>query len=343
VTFRNVILAAARASILTLALTPAASAQSLADFYRSHTPIILVGSDVGGGYDLYSRLLARYWSRHFPGNPNIIVENMPGANGVTMMNALVNTQPRDGTIIGAAFAADLTEPVVDQGKLTKYDSREVSWIGNIAPQYNTCFVGKNSKIKTLDDAMKNETLISATGANSNSAVIANVYNTLIGTKFKVILGYTSTSLILAIERGEVDGTCLSYDTLVAAQPDMVARHLFNWLIVLNDEPVAELPDTPPATKFARTEEERQMLELLIARNLLGRPYAVAKEVPADRLAALRQSFMETMKDPDYLAETRKLSMTVEPADHVAMEKMIANVYTIPQKIVQRVIALTKTY
>jgi tripartite-type tricarboxylate transporter receptor subunit TctC len=260
-----------------------------------------------------------------------------------MMNALVHTQPKDGTVIGAAFGADLTEPLIDKGKITKYDAREVSWIGNIAPQYNTCFVGKHSKIKTLEDAMKTETPISGTGANSNSAVIANVYNTLIGTKFKVILGYKAGDDILAIERGEVDGTCLSYDTLIASQPDMVAKQLFNWLIVLNDKPVAQLPDTPPATRFARNEEDRQMLELLIARNLMGRPYVVAKEVPADRLAALRQSFMETVKDPDYLAETQKLRMTVEPAGHAAMEAMIANVYTISPPIVQRVIELTKGF
>ena len=227
--FRRRALIASVVTMLALALGPA-SAQSVADFYKSHNPIILVGSDVGGGYDLYSRVLARYWSKHIPGSPNIVVENMPGANGVTMMNALVHTQPKDGTIIGSAFGANLTEPVVDKGKFTKYDSRQVNWIGNIAPQYNTCFVGQNSKIKTLEDAMKNETLVSATGANSNSAIIAKVYNTLIGTKFKTIMGYSSGDALLAIERGEVDGTCLSYDTLVAAQPDMVAKHLFNWLI-----------------------------------------------------------------------------------------------------------------
>ncbi len=313
------------------------------DFYKTHTLTILVGSAVGGGYDLYSRVLVRYWGKHIPGNPNIVVENMPGANGVTMMNSLTHAQPKDGTIIGSAFAANLTEPVIDKGKFTKYDSRQLNWLGNIAPQYNTCFVGQNSKIKTLDDAMKTQTLVSASGANSNAAVIANVYNTLIGTKFKTIMGYSSSDELLAIERGEVDGTCLSYDTLVAEQPDMVAKHVFNWLIVLNDQPVAELPNTPPVTQFAHSDEDREMLELLIARNLMGRPYVVAPEVPAERVAALRQSFMETMQDPDYLADAKKLLMNVEPADHVAMEKMIANVYAIPQPVVQRVVDLTKGF
>ena len=322
-------------------ISGAAHAQTVAEFYKGKNLSLLVGSDIGGGYDVYSRTLARHWGKRIPGNPSIVVQNMPGANGVTMMNHLVNAAPRDGSVVGAAFGADLTDPLIDQGTYTKYDPREVAWIGNIAPQYNTCFVGKNSKIKTLDDAMKNETQVAAGGANSNAAVTANVYNTLIGTKFKPIMGYASNALILAIERGETDGTCLSYDTLVASQPDAVARGAFNWLIVLNDKPIAELPGTPAATQFARTEEERQSLELLIARNLMGRPYVVAKQVPADRLEALRSSFFETLKDPVYLEEAKAQKMTVSPADHVAMEKMIEGVYKIPPHIVQRVIDLTK--
>lgn len=340
---RNLTLTAAAATLLIGAFGHVSDAQSVSEFYKGRNLTIVVGSDAGSAYDLYSRVLARYWVKHIPGNPNIIIQDMPGANGISMMNSLANKEVRDGTVIGAPYGANVIEPLIDRGKVTKYDPREVSWIGNIAPQYNTCFVGKNSRIKTLDDAMKNETLISASGANSNSAIIANVYNTLIGTKFKVVLGYSATEEVLAIERGEVDGTCLSYDTLVASEPDLVARHMFNWLIVLNTEPVPELLDTPPAIKFARNEDDRQMLELLIDRNLLGRPYVVAKEVPADRLAALRQSFMETMKDPDYLAEARKLRMAVDPADHVAMEKMVSDVYKIPQTIVNCVIELTKGY
>ena len=233
--------------------------------------------------------------------------------------------------------------MIDKGKFTKYDPREVSWIGNIAPQYNTCFVGKNSKIKTLDDAMKTETLISGTGANSNSAVIVNVYNTLIGTKFKVISG-------LSIGGGDLGDRTrgggrhlpflrhagrLSSRTWSQASIQLADR--------LNDKPVAELPDTPPATQFARNEEDRQMLELLIARNLMGTALCGCQGSARRPARRFRQSFMETMKDPDYLAEARKLRMTVEPADHVAMEKMVSDVYKIPQAIVNRVIELTKGY
>ena len=318
-----------------------AESQTVAEFYRGRNVTILVGSGVGGGYDTYSRTLARYWGKHIPGNPNIIVQNMPGANGITMFNFLVNGASKDGSVIGSPFAANVTEPLIDQGKITKFDPRQVNWIGNVAPQYNACFVRKDSQIKTLEDALKNETLISATGANSNATVMANVYNTLIGTKFKTIMGYSSAEQILAIERKEVDGTCVSYDSLLASQPRLIERDEITWLILLNSEPVPELPGTPPATQFARTEEDRQMIELLIARNLLGRPYVVAKEVPKDRVEALRTSFMAMMNDPDFLAETKKLRMAVKPTDHVAMERMVESVYRIPQSVVRKTMELTK--
>lgn len=324
-----------------LLLAPTAHAEPAADFYRGRSLTILVGSGVGGGYDTYTRALARHWGRHIPGSPSLVVQNMPGANGVTMMNFLVNQAPKDGSVIGAPFGADILEPLVDQGKATKYDPRALAWIGNIAPQYNACFVRADSPVKSLEDAMKRETYISATGANSNAAVTANVYNSLIGTRFKPVMGYSSAEQLLAIERKEVDGTCLSYDTLVAAQPELVEPGRLTWLVVLNSEPVAALPGTPPATRFAHDEAERQMLEFLIDRNLMGRPYVAAKEVPAERVAALRDSFLATMRDPDYRAEAKKLRMTVDPADHVAMEAMIARVYAIPPEIVKKAIALTK--
>lgn len=324
----------------TLPLAPL-HAQSVADFYKGKTVTVLVGSGVGGGYDTYSRALVRYWGKHIPGNPNMLVQNMPGANGITMMNHLVHAAAKDGTVIGSAFANNVVEPIMDQGKVTKFDSRQVNWIGNIAPQYNACFVRKDSAAKSLEDVMKFETHISATGANSNSSVMAKFYNALLGTKFKVISGYSTAESILAIERKEVDGTCVSYDNLLASNPYLIENNLITWLILLNTEPVPTLPDTPPATKFAKSEEDRQVIELLAARNLMGRPYVAAPGVPADRLNALRNSFMATMKDPAYLEETKKLKMTVDPVDFAAMEKMVASAYKIPASTVSRAIELTK--
>jgi tripartite-type tricarboxylate transporter receptor subunit TctC len=329
--------------LVSLAVPPLAAAQSAADFYKGRAVTILVGSGAGGGYDTYSRVLAPYWANHIPGHPSIIIQNMPGANGVVMMNYLVNVAAKDGTIIGSPFAANVIEPLVDRGVATKYDPREVDWIGNIAPQYNACFVRKDSAVQTIQDAMKTETRISGTGANSNSAVVGAVYNALLGTKFSVVSGYSAAEQILAIERKEVDGTCVSYGDLLASHPDMIEKNLVTWLIVLNATPVSELPGVPAATQFARNDEDRQMLEFLAARNLLGRPYVVAKGVPDERVEALRASFMETMRDPAYLAETKRLRMEVDPVDHLAMEKVIADAYKIPAQTIDKVVQLTKSY
>ena len=317
-------------------------AQSVADFYKGRDLHIVVGADAGSGYDVYTRPLARHWARHIPGNPNIIVQNMPGANGIVMMNHLANIAPKDGTVVGSAFANNVTEPIIDGGKITKYDARKINWIGNIAPQFNGCFVRKDSAAKTLQDVTRIETLISATGANSNSAVMANVYNLLIGTKFKVISGYSSRESLLAIERKEVDGTCLSYDNVQASAPSFIERDMLNWLIVLSPTPVAALPTTPLAVSFAKTAEDRQIIELLTSRNVLGRPYAAPEGVPADRLAALRNSFMATMKDPAYIAEMEKLKLAMVPDDHVAMEKVINGAYGMPSEVVRKTAELTKT-
>lgn len=336
----------ARASVAALALlmmaAPAANAQSAADFYKGRDLTILVGSAAGSGYDIYARPLARYWAKHIPGRPNIVVQAMPGANGITMMNHLANIAPKDGSVVGAAFANNVTEPLIDGGKITKYDARKVNWIGNIAPQYNGCFVRKDSKAKTLEDVTRTETMLSATGANSNSAIMANVYNLLIGTKFKVISGYSSPEALLAIERKEVDGTCLSYDNVQASAPNFIERDLINWLIVLSAKPVAALPNTPLAISFAKTPQDRQIIELLMSRNVLGRPYAAAEGVPADRLEALRSSFMATMKDPDYIAEMGKLKLAMAPEDHLAMEKVISDAYAVPAEVVKRTAELTKS-
>jgi tripartite-type tricarboxylate transporter receptor subunit TctC len=329
------------AALVSLVLPAAAGAQSVADFYKGKDVIILVGSGAGGGYDTYTRTLARYLGKHIPGNPNIVVQNMPGANGVKMMNQLYNQSPKDGTVLGSPYAANLIEPILDQGKATQYDSRKFSWIGNITPQYNACFVRKDAPVQTLEGAMKQEVHISATGANSNGAVLANVYNTLIGTKFKVVNGYTTAESVLAVERKEVDGSCLSYDSLLASNPRMIEENLITWLIVLNPVGVDQLPGTPPATKFAKTKEERDILEFLSSRNIMGRPYVAPPGVPADRLAALRDAFMATMKDADYLAETKKLKMAIAPQDHTAMEKMIDSAYKIPQETVKKAAELTK--
>ncbi len=319
-------------------VSASACAQSPGEFYKGKDVILLIGSGVGGGYDVYSRALARHWGRHIPGNPNIVTQNMPGAGGVTMLNHLANAAKGDGTVIGAAFANTLILPVFDKGKATKYDARGLNWIGSVSPQSLACFTRRDSRVKTIGDAQRYEAVMAATGG-AISAASANAINVMLGAKFKIVMGYTTPETMLAIERGEADGTCLSSATVITRKPDWIEKKLINWLIVLSNKPDPALPGTPVASDFARSAEDRQVLDLVASQVAMGRPYVVPAGVPADRVEVLRASFFQTLADPAFLAEAGRLEMIVDPSDHREIEAMIEATYKIPEAIVARAKAL----
>lgn len=317
-------------------------AQSPAEFYKGKELILNIGSGVGGGYDTYTRALARHWGRYIPGNPTIVVKNMPGASGTILMNHLAVKARTDGTEIGAPFGQSLIEPVFDKGAVTKYDSRKMNWIGNISSQSIACFTWKaRSDVKTIEDAMVKTAIMGATGANNPSAIYTNVFNMLMGTKFKVVTGYTTAESTLSIERGETDGTCLSYATLIVAHPQWIEQDKLNWLAVVANKPDPNLPGVPITTRFLRTEEDKQVLDVLISQLVMGRPYVAPPGIPADRLAALRSSFQEVMKDPIFLAEAKKQYIVVTPATNKEMEALIDHTYALPERIIEKAQALLK--
>ena len=318
----------------------AASAQAVADFYKNKELSVIVGSGVGGGYDNYTRVLARHWGRHIPGNPAVVVKNMPGAQGTVMMNYLVFKGKTDGTEIGSPFGQSVIEPIFDKGKVTKYDSRKMLWIGNISSQSIGCFTWKeHSTVKTVEDARKRETIMASTGAINPTSIYANILNNVIGTKFKVVSGYSTSEATLVMERGEADGTCLSFATLVTEHPDWQEQKKLNWLTVFANEPDPNLPGVPTTRSFLKNEEDIQIFDVLISQLEMGRPFVAPPGVPEDRIAALRTSFMETMKDAQYLAEAQKAHQLVTPVDHRAIEKLIAETYSKPERIIEKTAAI----
>ena len=340
-TTRKLTTALSAALLGALIIPTTASAQSVAKFYNGKDVKLLVGSGAGGGYDTYARALARHMGKYIPGKPNIVVQNMPGAGGTVMMNHLANRAQKDGSVIGAAFGQSLIEPALDKGKVTKFDSRTVNWIGNTSGQVSACFTWKSSsKVKTIEDARKTETIMSATGSSNPSAIYANIFNMLMGTKFKVVTGYTTPESTLAIERGEADGSCLAYETLVARKPTWatgpLSNHKVNWLAVVDDKESPNLPGIPPVTKYLDNADDKTVIKVLRRQLLMGRPYVAPPGVPADRLTAIRTAFLATMKDPGFLAEARKLKMFVDPSDHKAMEKVVADTYAIPAAVINKV-------
>lgn len=326
-------LACAVVTALSLAGATAASAQSAESFYSGKSLRFIVPSGAGGGYDAYGRLLARHLADHIPGHPRIVVENMPGASGLLGTNWLYNIAPHDGTVVGSTYNTLLAEPLLGN-TATKYDPTKFEWIGSINTQYNSCAVWHTSSIKTIEDAMKREVRVSTTGLAGNSAKTPLMLNTLIGTKFKVIAGYTTTGMRLAVERGEVEGICgFSYDTYAAANPDWLIKKKIRFILQTGSKPVKELRDVPLLINYVKDPKERAALKILNVNEEVGRPYMFPPGVPRYLVEAVRQAFDETMKDPKFLDEAHRMLINPEPMSGKQAEAQIKEAYGAPKDVV----------
>ncbi len=312
------------------------------DFYKGKTITMIVASGVGGGYDVYARAFARHATKHIPGNPNIIAKNMPGAGGLIAANTLANTSPKDGTEIAALTNGVSMDPLFGV-KTAKYDGRKLAWIGSIGKLQNVCATWHTSKVKTIADARKGEIVTAAAGARSNTAIMPRIANDLLGTKFKVITGYSpNAGLNKAMEGGEAEAICgLSWSTLKASRPYWIKNKRLNYLVQFGLQKLPDLPDVPSALDLITKPDDRKMLNIILVRQEVGRPIAAAPGVPADRLAILRKAFDATMEDPAYLAEAKKLGQDVEPLTGAEIGKFLADVYATPKPIVARAAALIR--
>jgi len=319
-----------------------ASAQTVAEFYKANPITVFVASDVGGAYDVYTRTVARFYSKHIPGQPTLIVKFMPGAGGLIAVNHLANVATRDGSAIGAIRAANPVEPLLNPGRQVQFDPRELNWIGNVSSQHGTCFTWHTSPITTLDQARSREVTVAATSAVANVGTLPQILNALIGTRFKLVAGYSTSGMRLALERGEVEGICgLSFATLMAAQGDWIRQKKINFLAQTGLEKNPALPDVPLVSDYAKDAVDRMVFHMLDYREILGRPYVAPPGVPAARLAALRQAFDDTMRDPDFVAEATRLGMTLEPTDHWGVEKIIVDAYATPKDVIKKTFDLMR--
>ena len=319
-----------------------AQAQTVEEFYRRSGLTIIVGTDAGGAHDAYARVLARHIGRHIPGNPNVIVQNMGGAGGVVAANHLSNVAAKDGTIIGAIFPGSVIEPLLQEGNQAKYDPRQINWIGNIASLQLTCVTWHTSPVKTVDQARAREVVMGGESPAAGTGILPNVMNQLLGTKFKLITGYATSALRLALERGEVEGICgFAYATIVATAPAWIDGKRLNFLAQSGLERAPDLPDVPLIRDFAGNAEDAAVFRLLDIRSALGRPYLAPPGVPADRLSALREAFARTMKDPDYLAETAKAKQDVDFLEAKGMLAVVQEAYAMSPQVVERVKGLIR--
>lgn len=317
------------------ALPGVALAQSAEDFFKTASISMYVGSGAGGGYDIIGRLMARHMSRFLPGNPNIVVKNMPGAAGVQSTNFLYNSAPKDGTAILAAQNSALFLPYYNS-PVAHYDPRKFEWIGSAGKQQAICIVRQDSRIKSLEDATKTEVPVSATGVSAGPGVYPKILNALFGTKFKVISGYDTGGMRMAVEKGEVEGICgLAWQTWKVLAPDWIANKKIRVLAQMGLEKHPEIPDVPLAADLLKNPEDKQVLEVIVLPQEFGRPIVAPPGVPADRMALYRKAFQAMLKDPEFLAEAEKQHLAIEPLDDKQIQALLTRAYAMPKAVHDR--------
>ncbi len=324
-------MAGAVASAYAVFATPT-HAQSVEDFYKGKQMTVIVGSAPGGGYDATARLFARFMGNFIPGKPNMIVQNMPGAGSLTATNNLYNLAPKDGTTIGVVQRGMLTAKLTNPNGV-RFDVEKMNWIGNLAPEVATIVSWKTNKVKTTDDLFKEQLIVGGPGPTLDPETTPRLLNALIGTKFKIVSGYTgNTEILLAMERGEVGGTADLAWSNVKRRTDL--RPNLNVLMQVGLEKAPDL-DVPLALDFAKTEEDREIMELFFIQKTVARPLVAPPNVPADRVAAMRKAFLDMTKDREFLGEAEKLALDVEPATGEDIQKIIAKIAATPQDIADK--------
>jgi tripartite-type tricarboxylate transporter receptor subunit TctC len=327
-----------------LALVPAAAeAQGVAEFYRGKTVELQIGYSVGGGYDIYARLIARHIGKHIPGSPTVVPKNMEGAGGMRLANWLYSAAPKDGTVFGAVARATAFEPLLGN-RAAQYDGTKFTWIGSANDEVSVCVTWHTSGIASLEDARKKDVVVGANCVGDDTYQFPALLNNLFGTRFKPVTGYPGgTEINFAMERGEVFGRCgFPWSTIKATHARWVEDHKINLLVQFSLAKHADLPNVPLVTELARTEVERQIVRLIFGRQVMGRPYTAPPGVPKERADALRKAFSDTMADKEFLAdvEKAKFEITAVPGDKI--ESLVTDIYrSTPPAVAEKAAAMMK--
>jgi tripartite-type tricarboxylate transporter receptor subunit TctC len=335
-----------RIFLLALMLAPwlpadrGAAQDAVADFYKGRQVSIMVGFSPGGSSSLYAQALARHMGRHLPGSPSFIVQHVPGAGGLVLANNVAHTVTRDGTAFAITGRTAAIEPLLGN-KNAKFDGRHFNWIGTANVEYTTCTLWHTARVKTLQDAMGQEAVVGGSGADATEVIFPKAANKLVGTRFKVVLGYPgSTEILLAMERGEVEGFCgIGWTFLKLRKGDWLRDKKVNILYQMSLEKHPELPHVPAIIDYAKTADDRKVFEFLFAPQEMGRPFFAPPGVPAERVRALREAFARTFKDPQFLAETERMGVEVQHVDQI--QQLVERIYASPPDLIARARAVAE--
>jgi tripartite-type tricarboxylate transporter receptor subunit TctC len=325
-----------------LAIIPASvgQAQTPAEFYKGRNVELQIGYSVGGGYDVYARLLARHIGKHIPGNPSVVPKNMEGAGSLRLANWLYNKAPKDGSVFGTIGRGVAFDPLLG-AKGAEFEATKFTWMGSGNDEVSICVSWQGSEVKKFEDLLTKELTVGGTGGGSDTDQFPKILNGILGTKMKLISGYPGGNDVgLAMERGEVKGRCgWSWSSVKATHPTWVDEKKINILVQLSLAKHPDLPDVPLIIDLAKNDEQKQVLKLIFARQVMGRPFLAPPGIPKDRALALQKAFMDTMKDPEFLAEAKKMDLEVTPVDAATVEKLVADVYKTPPEIAAKAAAV----
>lgn len=315
----------------------ASAAESVKDFYSGKTIRMIIRSNVGGGYDQYARLLGRHIGRHIPGAPEVLPVNMPGGGGIVAANYVATVAPKDGSILSIVGQGLVVDQALDLNDSFKADLRTFGWVGNLSKSNQLTVAWHTSKTQTLEDAKKRETLIGATGAGSVSTQLPAFYNNILGTKFKIVVGYPGgTDINLAMERGEVEGRGTNpWASYRAMTPHYVEKKMIVPLIQAGLKKEDELPNVPLLIDVVDP-EQRPLAEFMSKAVSVGRPIATTPGVPKDRLTALRRAFDAALIDPAFIREAATQGAEIESMDGEELERIIVELISAPRDVRQRV-------
>jgi tripartite-type tricarboxylate transporter receptor subunit TctC len=312
-----------------------ASAQPVAEFYKGKTIQLLVGFGPGGEDDVWARTIAKHIGNHIPGNPTMVPVHAPGSGGLLVVNRLYNAAPKDGSVVGMINRGIPFEPLLG-GQGTQFDAQKLIYLGSPGRDTTVCAARKDAAVQSVQDLYSKELTLGGTGSGADTAIYPEFLAALLGMRMKVVKGYKGSHEIhLAMERNEVQGICLAYDSLLRG--NLARQGQINILLQAAIEPDPRIKDVPLGLQQARSSEERAALELFFARASMGRPFVAPAEVPSERVAALRTAFQAMLRDQAFLDDAKKQRLNVVPITGEAQSAIIANAYKTPPAIVARTI------
>lgn len=330
---------AAMAALTVYAIAGARAQDSVEQFYRGKNINLVIGSNVGGGYDFYGRLVGRHLGKYIPGRPNIVPSNMAGAGGNTAASYVYSVAPRDGTAIAASSSGSLLDALIGDKSIVRHDPLKFNYVGSANSEVSLCLARKDAAVQKFEDAFSKEILIGSSGGTTRDLPMA--LNNVLGTKLKLISGYPGTrEVMLAMDKGEVQGLCgIGYTSTISQKPEWFKPD--SPVRVLAQEAIKGLPEldragVPLTLNFAKSGEDRKILEIIYAQLTFTRPFMMAPDVPAERIEAVRTAFFRALADPELIAEGAKMNLVIDAMSGAALDNMIRGLYAQPPELIAKV-------